>query len=182
MSRPRELAGSILLAVVAVALSARVDVPLPGTPVPQSLQTLAVVVVGGLLGGHRGVLALAAYLFAGAVGLPVFAGGAAGMAVLAGPTAGYLFGFVVAAGMVGWMRDRGHLLRFVPTFAVMVAAHLAILSMGWARLSTDLGMGAAWDAGVAPFLVGGVIKSILAATLIVLVPVRPRSPAQPSVP
>jgi biotin transport system substrate-specific component len=123
------------------------------------------------------MLALGAYLVAGAVGLPVFAGGAAGIEVLAGPTAGYLFGFVVAAGLVGWMRDRGHLARFAPTLAVMVAAHLVILSMGWGRLSADLGAGAAWDGGVAPFVIGGGIKSIVAAILIVLIPAGSRPPA-----
>lgn len=170
-------AAAIVLSVVGIALSARVDVALPATPVPQSLQTLAVLVVGGLLGLRVGVAALVAYLFAGAVGLPVFAGGASGITVLGGPTAGYLLGFVAAAGLVGWMRDRGRLERPGPAVAGMVAAHVVILVLGWARLALDVGAGAAWEGGVAPFVIGGVIKSVAAAIVIRLFGSRPTASA-----
>ncbi len=163
------------MSVSAIALSARVDVTLPATPVPQSLQTFAVLVVGGLLGFRVGVGALLAYLCAGALGLPVFAGGAAGIAVLVGPTAGYLVGFVAAAGFVGWMRDRGHLKRLGTAVATMVVAHVVILLMGWVRLGLDVGAGAAWEGGVAPFVTGGVFKSLAAA--IVILAVGSRAPA-----
>ena len=82
-------------AVVAVALAAQVSVAIPGSPVPQSLQTLAVVLVGAWLGPVRGGAALILYVAIGAVGAPVFADGAAGAAHLSGPTSGYLAGFVV---------------------------------------------------------------------------------------
>ena len=164
------------LAIVGIALSARVDVALPGTPVPQSLQTFAVLVVGGLLGFRRGVGALVGYVGAGAVGLPVFAGGAAGLAVLGGPTAGYLFGFVAAAGLVGWMRDRGRLGRLVPSVGVMLLAHVVILVLGWLRLAFDLGAGAAWLGGVAPFVTGGGIKSLAAALVVTVLGVPPPRP------
>lgn len=165
----------VALAVVAIALAARVDVAIPGTPVPQSLQTLAVVIVGGWLGCRLGATALTAYLLAGAVGLPVFAGGAGGPGVLVGPTAGYLFGFVVAATLVGLARDRGRLERLGPAIAVMVVAHLLILSVGWLRLAFELGAQPAWAGGVVPFIVGGVVKSIVGAALVVFVPFGARS-------
>lgn len=161
---------SVAVAVVSVAVAARVDVAIPGTPVPQSLQTLAVVLVGGALGLRLGTLALVAYLSAGAVGLPVFAGGAAGMDALVGPTAGYLGGFVGAAALVGWAGDRGRLARFGPALAAAVAAHLVILLPGWAWLARDIGAGAAWRGGVTPFLWGGAVKAAVAAALLAWTP------------
>ena len=94
-------AGSVL-----VALSAQVAVALPFSPVPVTGQTLAVLVVGMLLGPRRGALSLILYATEGAAGLPVFAGGSYGLSRLAGPTAGYLLGFIVAAWAVGWLAER----------------------------------------------------------------------------
>lgn len=153
-------------AVVVVAVSARVSVPVPGSPVPQSLQTLAVVLVGAALGARRGGAALALYLLVGAVGVPVFADGAAGAAHLVGPTAGYLVGFVAAAGLVGWGAERGRSTAgFAHTFLLMVLAHVIILVLGWLRLSLEIGSLDALDAGVLPFLWGGVAKSALGAAM-----------------
>lgn len=92
----------VAVAVLAVALAAQVSVPVPGSPVPQSLQTLAVVLVGAWLGPRTGAIALTTYMVLGAAGLPVFADGAGGIEHLAGPTLGYLVGFVVAAALMGW--------------------------------------------------------------------------------
>lgn len=168
----------LLLGVFAVALAARVDVALPGTPVPQSLQTLAVVLVGAYLGARGGGGALLLYLAAGAAGLPVFAGGSAGAAHLIGPTGGYLVGFALAAAFVGWLSDRdrlvgrGFLGRTPRAFALMALAHAVMLGLGWARLSLELGASGAYGAGVAPFLGGGLIKSGIAAGIVVWFPRR----------
>lgn len=176
------LAGYVAVSVVAVAAAARVDVPVPGSPVPQSLQTLAVVVVGAWLGARAGALALAAYVVAGAAGLPVFADGAAGFDVLTGPTAGYLAGFVLGAFVMGagarLLRQQGHLPRSAGSFSVLflvaVGAHLLILGLGWARLAWLLGPSEALIAGVSPFLWGGVAKSAAAVPLLwILERVRP---------
>ena len=158
-----------MLAVVAVALGARIDVPVPGSPVPQSLQTLAVVLVGALFGPVRGAVALCAYLAAGAVGLPVFAGGAAGIAALVGPTAGYLWSFPVGAALAG-LAARPAVERGVRPGALLIiagalAAHAAVLAAGSWWLSTRIGADAAWSSGVAPFLWGAVVKSALAGGL-----------------
>jgi biotin transport system substrate-specific component len=157
----RELA-VLALAVTALALSARVSVPVPGSPVPQSLQTLAVVLVGASLGSLRGGLALALYLLVGAIGTPVFADGAAGAAHLVGPTSGYFVGFVVAAVLVGWGAERARA-GFLRAFFLMALGHLLILALGWLRLSFQLGSLGALEAGVLPFLWGGVAKSAAGA-------------------
>lgn len=174
---------AVLAGALAVALSARVSVAVPGSPVPQSLQTLGVVVVGGVLGWRRGVASLLVYLLMGLAGLPVFADGAAGAARLVGPTAGYLWGFVVGAGMAGWWGRTvltgggvtawpgGGVARWVVGAGWLAlgfaGAHGLILGAGWLRLAAVTGPGGAWLEGVRPFLWGGVVKSILGAVLLV---------------
>lgn len=171
---------STVLGVVAIALAARVTVTLPGTPVPQSAQTLAVLLVGAALGARTGTWSLAAYLALGGFGVPVFADGGAGWEHLVGPTAGYLLGFVVAAWAVGRMGDLGHLRRVGPALGVMVAAHALILALGWGRLSLVLGPAPAFREGVAPFLLGGVLKSAVAAlTVVGIAALRKRRAPEP---
>jgi biotin transport system substrate-specific component len=165
---PLKRPATVVLAIAAIVISARLDLPVPGSPVPQSAQTLAVLLVGYWLGARDGVLALLAYLLLGAIGIPVFANGASGLRHLVGPTSGYLAGFVIAAGMVGWLSQRDHLRRFAPALGVMIAGHIVILSLGWLRLGITLGYGPALAQGVTPFLLGGVVKSILAASIVVL--------------
>ena len=151
--------GTVLAGVAAVALAARVSVPVPGSAVPQSLQTLAVVLVGARLGPARGAAALAAYLLVGALGLPVFADGAAGPAYATGPTAGYLSGFVAGAAFVGWWVRQSWGTTFASVLTGMATAHLVILAVGWLRLASTLGAPTAFATGVAPFLWGGLVKS-----------------------
>lgn len=172
MMHPRgwRAAAAVAVAVLLVAVAARVDVAIPGTPVPQSLQTLAVVVVGGALGLRLGTAALVAYLAAGGAGLPVFAGGASGPDSLMGPTAGYLAGFLAGAALMGWAADGGRLVRFGPAVGAAVVAHLVILLAGWAWLARDIGAGAAWGGGVSPFLWGGVVKAVVGAGLLAWTP------------
>lgn len=146
-----------------IALGARVDVAVPGSPVPQSLQTLAVLAAGLALGPRWGLAAGVLYLAAGAVGLPVFAGGASGVSTLTGPTAGYLVGFPLAALLVG---AGSRALSPVPLWRTMVlalglglAGHLVILALGWGGLALRIGAAEALSAGVAPFLWGMAVKS-----------------------
>lgn len=158
-----------LLGVLALALAAQLSVPLPGTHVPQSAQTLAVVLVGALLGPVGGGLSVLCYLLAGALGLPVFADGAGGWRHLLGPTAGYLVGFFLAAVLMGWgVRSpwavgRGLARIGLVTAVLALLAHGVILGAGWLRLAVLLGPAAAWERGAAPFLLGAVVKSVLAA-------------------
>lgn len=163
----RSLVGAVLgavLGVAAIALGARLSVALPGTPVPQSAQTLAVLLVGGLLGPIWGPISVVSYLLAGVCGLPVFADGASGAKVLAGPTAGYLVGFVVAAWWMGWCRDRVD--SYSHWLLAGLLAHAVVLGFGWARLAMSVGGPGAVEAGVSPFLLGGLWKSLAAAVVL----------------
>ena len=158
--------GECVLAICLVAAAARVSAAIPGTSVPQSAQTLAVVLVGAFLGARNGALALVFYLLFGGVGLSVFADGASGWPHLAGPTGGYLIGFVPAAGTVGWFADGGHLARLRTALFVMIVGHVVILGLGWARLAWSLGPSDAFATGVAPFVSGGLAKSLVAAVVV----------------
>ena len=133
---------------------------------PQSAQTLGVVLVGACLGARDGALALVLYLLAGGVGVPVFADGASGWPHLTGPTGGYLVGFVLAAGIVGWFADEGHLARSRMALVAMILGHVIILTLGWLRLAWPLGPSEAFATGVAPFVLGGLAKSIVAGVLV----------------
>jgi biotin transport system substrate-specific component len=152
--------------VLVVVVCARVTFPVPGSAVPQSAQTLGVLVVGGLLGARRATVALAGYLVLGGAGLPVFADGASGWPHLVGPTAGYLAGFVLAGAAVGRAAELGHLRRPGRAAAVMFGGHVIILALGWSRLAWTMGPQTAYQAGVAPFVVGGIMKSVAAAAIV----------------
>ena len=156
------------IGVGVIAAASWVAWAIPGTTVPQSGQTLAVVLVGAFAGARLSALTLVVYLLAGGAGLPLFADRASGWGHLVGPTAGYLAGFVVAAVLVGWASERGTLSRLVPGVGVMIGAHALILLLGWLRLGYQLGPDAAFDVGVEPFVVGGIVKGVLAAVLVVV--------------
>ena len=153
--------GSLLLAV-----SAQFKIPL--YPVPATGQTLVVLLIGMTYGPRLGGITLAAYLFEGALGLPVFAGGAAGVAVLMGPTAGYLFGFLLAAMAMGYLAERGMGRTVVSTIAAMVIGNCVIYLCGALWLANFIGFGQAIAAGVLPFLYGDALKLVIAAGLMPL--------------
>ncbi len=156
------LGGSLL-----IALSAQVAIPLPFSPVPVTGQTLAVLLVGALLGSRRGALAVVAYIAQGLAGLPVFAGGAAGLARLFGPTGGYLVGFVAAAFLVGLLAERGWDRRFGTTVAAMTLGNVVIYAVGATWLAVFVGgLPQAWSMGVLPFLPGDAVKIVLAAVVL----------------
>lgn len=157
--------GELVAAVVAVALAAQVSVPVPGSPVPQSLQTLAVVLVGAWLGPRAGFLSIVLYVVVGALGVPVFAGGSGGLPHLTGPTLGYLLGFAAGAALMGWWVRQPWGRGLVGAFAGALVVHALILVFGWARLGAIVGPLSAFDTGVRPFAVGGFAKSVAAALL-----------------
>ena len=160
-------AALVLGASLVIALSAQVAIQLPFSPVPITGQTMAVLLVGALLGSRRGALAVLAYIAEGLAGLPVFAGGAAGLARLFGPTGGYLVGFVAAAFLVGWLAERGWDRRFGTTLAAMTLGNLVIYGVGAVWLAVFVGgVSRAWSLGVVPFLPGDAIKIVLAAVLL----------------
>jgi biotin transport system substrate-specific component len=145
------------------ALMAQIEIPLPYTPVPLSGQTFAVLLSGAVLGCRRGFLSQAAYLAAGAVGMPVFAGGGATAVHLLGPTGGYLWSFPVAAGLLGWLVERGASQRVWKMALSLVACDALILACGAAWLDSLFAVpaGQAWRLGFYPFLVGDILKVCL---------------------
>jgi biotin transport system substrate-specific component len=150
-----------------VALAAQVVIPLPFTPVPLTGQTFAVLLAGALLGPRLGALAMLAYLAEGAAGLPFFRGGAGGVGHFYGPTAGYLLAFPLAAFVTGHLAERGWDRRFLTAAAAMALGSLVILAGGWAWLTLLFRTAAeAFRLGVAPFLLGDVVKIALAAALL----------------
>ena len=159
---------SVLVGAAAVAVAAHGAFrPARRRGCPQTAQTLAVLLVGAVLGRVRGTLAIALYLGAGAIGLPVFADGASGLETFVGPSGGYLLGFVVAAALVGQAADRRQLGRpWWRTLGIMLLAHAAILLLGGAALSARIGLARAWAGGIAPFVLGAVVKSVLAALIV----------------
>jgi len=155
----------LALAVGGLALASQVEIPM--RPVPITLQTLAVVLTGFLLGPRFGFTATAIWLVGGAAGLPLFAGGQGGLRHLTGPTAGYLWSFPIAAAVAGLGAEYGRPpARIIWLFLTAIAAHLLILAAGGLWLSTKIGATAAMEKGVIPFLPGAVSKSVAAAILI----------------
>ncbi|MBA7597781.1 MAG: biotin transporter BioY [Calditrichaeota bacterium] len=155
------LGGSLL-----VALSAQVAFPLPFSPVPVTAQTLAVLLVGALLGGVRGGVSLLLYLGQGVAGLPVFAAGGAGVAYFLGPTGGYLLGFVAGATLTGLLAERGWDRRIATTLMAMLLGIAAIYATGLAWLALFAVTDNVLAAGLYPFMPGAVIKIVAAALLL----------------
>jgi biotin transport system substrate-specific component len=152
-------------AALVVAASAQVTVPVPLSPVPMTLQPLAVLVVGGLLGPLLGGMALGLYLALGLLGLPVFAGGGAGIVHLLGPTGGYLLAFPAAAAVAG--RLAGATPRLGPVLLGCALAMVVIHAGGAAQLAVLGGdPGLALRVGFVPFLTGDLLKVGLAAAVI----------------
>ena len=151
------------IAALLIAAFAQLRIPLPFTPVPLTGQTFAVLLVGAALGSKRGAASLALYTFLGALGLPFFAGGASGLAYMSGPTLGYLVGFVAAAYVVGLLAERGLERSMRTSLVPFVVGTLVIYLFGAGWLAVLFGAEQAFALGVLPFLVGDVIKLVLAA-------------------
>jgi len=156
--------GSLLIALLAQVAA--------GYPVPITGQTFGVLLVGALLGPRRGVLCVLAYLAEGLMGLPVFSQGRAGPAMFFGPTGGFLVGFLPAAYVVGALAERGWDRRPVTTMLAMILGSAAMYACGLAWLSCldnllgkPLG-GGVLAVGLYPFLVGDVLKIVLATILL----------------
>ena len=158
----------VLIGAAIIFLSAKLSITLPGTSVPQSAQTLAILLIATLLPSYNGFYAVLLYLLAGTLGLPVFSDGGHGLTHLLGATGGYLLGFVIAALLLARLKSSEKAKKFLPLLSLMILAHLIILFLGWLWLSNSTGFSTAFDKGVAPFIVGGIVKSLLAAGIILL--------------
>lgn len=159
---------AILVGTLFLALSSYIEVPM--VPVPITMQTFAVMMVGALYGWRLGGVTIVAWLMEGALSLPVLAGGAAGAHHFVGPTAGYLFAFPIAGIVVGWLTARGWDGQHVwLSFLAMLIGNAICLVLGAAWLATFIGIEEAVMAGVVPFLIGGILKSGLGAMTLKLI-------------
>lgn len=156
----------VVFFALATALSAYVRIPLPGNPVPITLQTMFVLLAGAVLGRKLGGLSQIGYILLGCLGLPVFQGAAFGFAHIFGPTGGYLFGFVAAAYLMGALI--GKKARSTASIALCFAgASLLILVCGAAWLAILFRMSAlqAVSVGILPFIPGDIVKIALATAI-----------------
>jgi biotin transport system substrate-specific component len=167
----RSLATNTALVVGGVAFTgvmAQVQIPL--WPVPITGQTLAVMLVGATLGARRGALSLALYMIIGLLGAPLFAGLAGGAASLQLPSFGFIVGFIPAAAVVGWLSSRRwdrHVILSLGAFflasLIPFAIGLPYLAMSLGQLRLPNGVGDVLAAGFTPFIVGGIVKWVIAA-------------------
>ncbi|MCS7253802.1 MAG: biotin transporter BioY [Armatimonadota bacterium] len=156
----------ILLGSISLIVLSQVRIPLPFTPVPITLQTLGVLLIGLSFGSLRGSVTAAVYIVFGAIGVPAFAGGACGWKHLFGPTGGYLFGFVAAAWLVGRLAELRWDRSFWLTFASTMLGTLVIYVFGVAWLSCFVGIERSLTMGVLPFIPGDIIKALVAAAVL----------------
>ncbi len=157
-----------------LAVSSWVSIPIPISPVPLTLQTLAVLVTGGLLGRVWGPVSVGVYLLVGVAGMPVFAGGEAGLGVLLGFKGGYLVGFVVAAFLMGAAGDivrsrslgRRSSLGVLGAGAVIAGLSIYVFGVPWLAAVTGMGAWPAVVAGMLPYLVLDGVKAAAAVILV----------------
>lgn len=165
--------GAVIVGSLLLALSSYVEVPM--FPVPMTMQTFAVALVGALYGWRLGGITIITWLIEGAFGMPVLAGGATGIHHFVGPTGGYLFAFPIAGMIMGLLAERGwngH--RVWLAFAGMLVSNVLCLILGAAWLGVLIGAEEALMAGVIPFLAGAVLKSGLGAVTLKLLALGPK--------
>lgn len=156
---------AVLLGTGILAASSYIEVPM--IPVPITMQTFAVTLIGALYGWRLGAATVIAWLAEAIVGMPILAGGAAGFAPFIEPTAGYLFAFPIIAALTGFLAEKGwngH--RPALVFASMALANLLCLFIGGAVLAFMIGGEKALTLGVLPFLIGAALKSALGAAVL----------------
>ena len=156
----------VIAATAVIALAAQIAVPVPFTPVPLTLQPLAVLLAGALLGSSRGAAAAALYLLEGMSGLPVFSQGHGGAIWLIGPTAGYLWSYPAAAFLSGWLAERGWTRTITRSIAAMLVSLVVIYIGGWSWLAIANGPRGAFAMGVAPFILADAVKIAIGAAVL----------------
>ncbi|WP_246663266.1 biotin transporter BioY [Rhizobium sp. WL3] len=158
-------AALLLFGTGVLALASQISVPM--VPVPITLQTFAITMIGVLYGWRLGALTVLAWLGEAMMGLPVLAGGSGGLAPFVGPTAGYLVSFPIIAALAGYLAEKGWTgERVVKSLLAHFGANLLCLVIGGAWLGYLIGVEKGLALGVTPFIPGAVLKSALAAALL----------------
>ena len=172
----RSLVLDIVLVVAGAALTAgAAQLAVPLWPVPVTGQTLAVLLVGVTLGAVRAGLALALYAVVGILGLPVFSEASSGWNVIAGPTGGYIIGFVFAAILTGWLAQREWDRKLPKALLAFLVGSVVPFAFGLPWLAASLGylgypndLNSVLQAGLYPFIIGGIVKAVIGAGIISL--------------
>lgn len=157
---------TIIGASLLIAIAAQIAIPIPFSPVPLTMQPLAVLLVGVTLGSRRGAAAAALYLMEGASGLPFFAQGHGGAFWLTSATAGYLWSYPLAAFVAGWFSERGWGSTTLRAIAGMLAALAIIYAGGYSWLAILTTPRAALSLGILPFVIADIVKVALGAALL----------------
>ena len=158
-----------------ISLLAQISLPVQGSPVPVTGQTLAVLLIGTTYGARLGLLTFATYLLAGIAGAPIFAPSATsanhGIARLTGATGGYLVGMLVASLLLGYLADRKADQKFRTSFPALLLGDLVIFTFGlaWLHASLDMTWAATFKAGLTPFILGEALKIAITATSLPLI-------------
>ena len=153
----------ILFGTLLLTISAKVQVPF--WPVPMTMQTFVVFLIGSTYGVRLSFLTLLAYLFEGVIGLPVFATGG-GIVYLTGPTAGYLYGMTIAAVVISFFADKGFSNSYIKSFISIILGSIIIFTFGVLYLGSIIGYSKALQLGLLPFLPSELFKIVLAVLLI----------------
>lgn len=165
-------AGFIVGGTLFIAALAQIAIPVPGSPVPVTGQTLAVYLIGTTYGARLGFATFSTYLLAGIAGAPVFAPAATvGLARLTGATGGYLIGMLVAALVLGALADHKADQKFKTSFPALIFGSVIVFTFGliWLNVSLNLTWAQTISAGLAPFIFGEVIKIAITATSLPLI-------------
>ena len=153
----------IVLGCILLTLSAKIQVPF--WPVPMTMQTFVVFIIGMSYGFSFGASTLFSYLILGAIGLPVFAKGG-GLMYLTGPTSGYLYGMAVAVAVIGFFADKGYAKSYVKSFLTILIGTIIIFVFGVGYLGLIIGYDKAFSAGLYPFILSETFKIALAVAII----------------
>lgn len=163
---PAFVTAQIFLSSLFIALCAQISLPLPFSPVPLSLQTFAVMMVGGMLGSRKGAISVLLYLAESMLGMPVLAGGIADPLALIGPKGGYLMGFVFQAYLSGWFAERMHVFGKSGLMLGLFVAYALVLATGTLWLSQFVGFSNAIIMGALPFIPGAIAKILVVVSLL----------------
>lgn len=157
-------AALVTAAALLTALLAQVSIPVAGSPVPITGQTLAVVLTAAALGPARGLAGQGLYLLLGAIGLPFYSAASGGFQVLTGATGGYLLGFLPAAYLIGLAARQGQDRRITRALPLFALGQLVIFAVGvpWLAAVAHLDAAEAISEGFTPFVVGGIVKAVIA--------------------
>ena len=162
----------VYAALMATLTAVGAYIAIPIGPVPIVLQNLFVMLAGLLLGGRWGLTSIGVYLLAGAIGLPVFAGGTGGIGKFVGPTGGYLLGFAAAAYVIGLISQRGRGSVIYDVFAMIVGTFIIYgFGVPWLKFVTGMSISKAAAVGMLPFLIGDGLK--IAAAIPIVKALRP---------